>query len=188
MVSSFRDISPKRTCTKSFSNYRSYKNYLAKDFNNRCGYTNCSDFWFGGAKTFHIDHFKPLKNHPELKTEYSNLVYCCSYANILKSDDEGLYLDPCNVDYNAHFERDFEGNIIPRKDSEEANYMYSKLKLYLKRYRIIWKLDVLLAKMDELEKVIDIIVEPSLKKKLKVHYADLAMVFRQYLKYLKSAQ
>ena len=154
MTNSFRSKQPKRICTKVYTNYRSYKPYIAEDFNHRCGYTDCSDFWFGGINTFHIDHFKPLKNHPKLKNTYSNLVYCCSYVNILKSDDEGTYLDPCDIDYNAHFERDSNGNIIPINTSVEAKYMHSRLKLYLKRYQIIWKLDQLLLRMRELQNAI----------------------------------
>lgn len=87
----FRDKQPIRTCVKKYANYKSYKPYLAKDFFNRCGYTDCSDFWFGGMNNFHIDHFKPWKKYPQnplLKTDYQNLVYCCSYVNILKSDDQ----------------------------------------------------------------------------------------------------
>lgn len=60
----FRDKQPIRTCVKKYANYKSYKPYLAKDFFNRCGYTDCSDFWFGGMNNFHIDHFKPWKKYP----------------------------------------------------------------------------------------------------------------------------
>lgn len=184
----FRKISPIRTCTKSYANYRSYKPYLAKDFNNRCGYTDCSDFWFGGKNSFHIDHFKPWKNNPVLKTTYSNLVYCCSYVNILKSDDESDYLDPCDDDFNAHFERDVNGNILPKVSSTQAIYMYKKLKLYLKRYQIIWKLDEIFSKMNELKTAINNSKSKKKQKKLLILQGELANEFTTYMGYLKSNQ
>lgn len=188
MANNFRDIPPSRKCTKTFSNYRSFKPFIAVDFNKKCGYTDCSDFWFGGTNTFHIDHFKPWKKYPKLKTNYSNLVYCCSYVNILKSDDDGSYLDPCDVDYNAHFERDNNGNIIPKNTSSEAKYMYSKLKLYLKRYQIIWKLDQLLLSMKKLQ---DAIKEPkhaAIKQDLINLHFDLSTELTDYIEYLKGNQ
>jgi hypothetical protein len=150
----FRDISPKRTCTKKMSDYRLYKNELAADFHNRCGYTDCTDVWFGGSRTFQIDHFKPWSKNKNLKTEYSNLVYCCSYVNRAKwNDDSPLYLDPCDTDYNKHFERDGLGMIVGK--SKEAKYMVDHLHLNLLRYRIIWTLDQLAPRIDKLESIVD---------------------------------
>lgn len=188
MANNFRDISPSRKCIKTFSNYRSFKPYIAEDFNRRCGYTDCSDFWFGGPNTFHIDHFKPWKKYPNLKTTYSNLVYCCSYVNILKSDDEGSFLDPCDVDYNDHFERDYNGKIIPKNNSAEAKYMHSKLKLYLKRYHIIWKLDQLLLSMKKLQAAIKEPKNTSIKQDLIILHYDLATELTDYIEYLKGNQ
>lgn len=188
MANSFRNTPPKRNCTKVFTNYRSYKPYLAEDFNHKCGYTDCSDFWFGGANNFHIDHFKPWKKNPHLKTVYSNLVYCCSYVNILKSDDEGTYLDPCDEDYNTYFERDYQGNIIPKNTSIEAKYMHCQLKLYLKRYQIIWKLDQLLLSMKKLQTAIQEPKNSSIKQDLVNLHSDLAIELTDYIEYLKGNQ
>jgi hypothetical protein len=178
----FREIAPARTYTNIHSNYHLYKPYLAKDFNYKCGYTDCSDFWFGGKNNFHIDHFIPWKKHikdkPYLKTDYSNLVYCCSYVNVLKSDDEGTYLDPCDKDYNQHFQRENNGKIIPLTDS--AKYMYKKLKLYLERYRIIWMLDQLDHKINILESIGNALYDEDIKKS---HYLML-MEYRKYCTYL----
>ena len=128
--------------------YRLYKPYLRNDFKNKCGYSNCLDDWFGGVSTFQIDHFWPQSKYPQLKTKYSNLIYCCSYVNRAKSNDEGNYLDPCDEDYNEHFYRNEKGEIMPKSSSTEAVYMYKKLKLYLKRYSIIWMLEQLEKKME----------------------------------------
>jgi len=191
MTNTFRVQAPKRTCVKSYTIYGSYKPYLAKDFYNRCGYTNCPDFWFGGTGNFHIDHFIPWKKHPaqpNLKTDYSNLVYCCSYVNILKSDDETAYLDPCNEDYNNHFSRDQHGNILANKKSVKAVYMHNKLKLYLKRYQIIWMLEKLFSRMEELKEAIQKSPDGQQKDELKYAMSDLACVMLDYKKYLSENQ
>lgn len=183
----FRALVPVRSCNTSYSSYRQYKVHLAADFNNRCGYTNCHDMWFGGLSTFHIDHFKPHKKFPHLKTSYENLVYSCSYVNILKSDDDPVnYLDPCSVDYNLHFYRDRYGTIFPVESSPPAVYMHKKLKLGLARYRVIWmleKLDALIGQLESLENSLPQEDESSIAF-YKLHY-ELSKEFRAYLHYLK---
>ena len=184
----FRENKPVRTCTKTYASYRSFKKYLAEDFNSKCGYTDCRDFWFGGKNTFHIDHFKPFSKNPALETDYSNLVYCCSYVNILKSDDEGHYLDPCNIDFNVHFERDKDGSIVAKPTSKEANYMFGKLKLGLARYRIIWKLDEILNRLEKLRVAIHNPENIKIKNDLRIIHSELAEEFTIYLSYLKTNQ
>ena len=188
MPNNFRHTSPIRACTKTYASYRRFKSYLATDFNFRCGYTDCSDFWFGGKNTFHIDHFKPFSKNPALATDYGNLVYCCSYVNILKSDDEGDYLDPCNIDFNDHFERDTDGSIIPKETSKEAKYMFSKLQLNLSRYKFIWKLDEMNNRKMKLQLAIENPNNANIKRDLLEIYYELDKEFTVYLKYLKSAQ
>lgn len=176
----FRYKQPCRTCDKHYSNYRSYKKYLAQDFFNRCGYTDCSDFWFGGITTFHIDHFLPWSKHPELKNDYKNLVYCCSYVNILKSDEIGDYIDPCNEDYNKHFERDKMGAIIPI--TKKAKYMYKQMKMSLERYRLIWMLDKIEEKMTRLRLLLKTNKSPE-----KIDdYLKLSYIYEDYKKYLRA--
>lgn len=190
-MNKFRENQPKRTFTKTYVDYTSYKAPLAKDFNNRCGYTDCFDFWFGGVKSFHIDHFIPWKNYPknpQLKTDYKNLVYCCSYVNILKSNDETNYLDPVDVDFNKHFTRDKNGNILPVASSAAAKYMFSKLKLYLKRYQVIWMLDRIHIKMKELKQKIESTVDSKLKQELLILNGELGMLMTEYLEYLEKNQ
>ena|ERR1051326_6940186 len=186
MSLSFRDKKPSRTFTGTYSDYRKYKDPLRKDFNQRCGYTDCPDSWFGGKNTFHIDHFKSWRKHPNLKEAYSNLVYSCSYVNILKSDDDsGNYLDPCDEDFNNHFERTTDGEIRPKDTSPKANYMYRKLKLYLSRYKIIWMLEHLMSKMSEVKLAVDKTSDKTLRDKLLIVQGELANMFVQYWDYLK---
>ena len=191
MANKFRENHPKRTFTKVYQQYVSYKPYLATDFFNRCGYTDCSDFWFGGVNNFHIDHFVPWKNYPanpKLKIDYQNLVYCCSYVNILKSNDETDYIDPCNVDFNNHFNWDVSGNIEPVATSTSANYMYKKLKLFMRRYQIIWMLDSILERMKKLESAIKNPNNLAVKTELQVLHSDLSMEMTSYIDYLKKNQ
>jgi len=191
MANKFREVAPVRNCKKTYVDYTSFKPHLAKDFNARCGYTDCSHLWFGGRNNFHIDHFIPWKNYPakpNLKTDYSNLVYSCSYVNILKSNDEGDYIDPCDIDFNLHFERDKSGNILPLATSKEANYMYKKLKLYMKRYQIIWMLDNLLEKMGKVKLLIEAEKDPDLKNDLLITQGELGNHMVEYFAYLKMEQ
>lgn len=191
MNNKFRIKSPVRTCQVKYGAYRKYKSYLAKDFNYRCGYTDCPEFWFGGKGNFHIDHFLPWKNYPskpDLKVEYKNLVYCCSYVNILKSNDETAYLDPCDVDYNIHFSRDEHGNILPNKNSPAAIYMYKKLKLYLKRYQIIWMLENIFTKMELIKDALNRYPDGTQKDELKCAMSDLACLMLDYKTYLSENQ
>lgn len=181
---SFRDKPPVRSCTQTFTDYKRYKPFLARDFNERCGYTDCHHFWFGGSRNFQIDHFKAKSTHPQLTTTYSNLVYSCSYVNRAKSNDGGNFIDPCDTNYNDHFYRDTLGNIYASPASESAKYMYKKLKLYLKRYSIIYMLEKL---KDELEKL-RLIIEKTGDQDAKNLYVDISFKFHDHLKYLRAEQ
>jgi len=190
-VNKFREKAPCRTCKENYTIYTKYKSALAKDFSNRCGYTDCSDLWFGGKNNFHIDHFLPWKKfpkRPELKTSYANLVYSCSYINILKSDDLGPYLDPCDNDFNDHFERDSIGTISPKASSKEALYMYKKLKLFMRRYQIIWMLDELRYKMTELDTAIKRTKNRKLQRDLTTQAGELGLLMNLYIDYLQKEQ
>lgn len=153
MAHEFRAMAPTRTCNKKYSDFHKYKQYLVDDFNHKCGYTDCSDMWFGGKTTFQIDHIKPKSKHPELANDYSNLVYCCSYVNRAKWDDDSPnYLDPCKEDFNIHFERDIYGRIVPK--TPQGKYMAEHMQLKLLRYALIWNLDRLTDRLERLNKVV----------------------------------
>lgn len=181
----FRNKAPRRSYSgDELANYRSYKDFLEADFNQRCGYTDCHQVWFGGKRTFQIDHFKPVSRHPELETKYFNLVYSCSYVNRAKWSDVGDYIDPCDTDYNQHFYRDSLGNIFPKPDSLSANYMYKKLKLFLKRYGIIWMLDQLEQQMFKLQELI----EATGNAEAKELFVEVGIKYNNYKKYLRAEQ
>lgn len=190
-----REKIPMRTCLKKYQNYRSYKRYLSKDFNNRCGY--CSDFdgWIGGEDTYHIDHFAPKSKFPHLENEYSNLVYACSFCNRFKSDDwpsndhtvnilnDKGFIDPCNHEYEEYFERDVYGNIVP--NNHVAIYMHKKMQLFLARHRIIWNLTRIKIQLDKLKPLSESYKTDEVKyAKIKELYFLLSIEFQEYLTYL----
>jgi ribosome modulation factor len=179
----FREETPQRTYAgKELKDYRGYKNYLETDFKERCGYTNCQQLWFGGKRNFQIDHFKSKSIYPDLETKYFNLVYSSSYVNRSKSDDDGNYIDPCDSDYNEHFYRDSLGNIYPNDASDSAKYMYKKLKLYLKRYSIIWMLEQLEDRMNKLRVLIDATNDVEAKEL----FIAITFKYLDYKKHLKA--
>jgi uncharacterized protein (TIGR02646 family) len=187
----FRNAIPTRTCTTIYARYTSYKTFLREDFNKRCGYCDERDVIYGGVRVFHIDHFRPQKHFPHRENDYNNLVYACPYCNGGKSDDwpsgteehsvlEGRgYIDPCDTDFNNHFERHNNGRIRPKTDV--GNYMFKQLKLGLRRHELAWKNEqlelALNALRDELKNYSG---EPAIEKQLKDHYLKLSDEFFKY--------
>jgi hypothetical protein len=60
-----------------------------------------------------IDHFRPKARFPHLRTEYSNLYYCCCECNTYKGDrwpsDDELsadlrFVDVCEDEWDDHLE------------------------------------------------------------------------------------
>lgn len=186
-----RKHSPKRTCTKTFKDYRSFKPYLREDFQKRCGYCNDLDLINGGKRGFHIDHFRPQKPYKHLELEYKNLIYACPYCNIAKSNDwpsgdehqpilDGKgYIDPCDLSYSDHFERFDNGRIRPT--SQVGQYMFKRLKLGLRRHQLAWASEQLEFLIDELGVEIDNnILESELHIKLLKHHFELTKAYREY--------
>jgi len=205
-MKTFRSKHPSRTYTgPKKSSYGDYRADLARDFNGRCGYTDCSHAWWGGG--FHIDHFAPKKpkiadptqlaKFHALENEYSNLVYACPQVNRAKwndwasndpavpvVDDKG-YLDPC-MDFNQYFERTDSGGIMP-KDDPIAKYMWEKLKLYLFRYELYWRMEQLASRLDQLQKFRTLPKLPqNVQLEILTAIADLASEHRSYFQYLET--
>lgn len=133
------------------SRYSYYKNELREDFYLKCGYCDTPDFYSGGYKGFHIDHFAPKSLFNNLKNKYENLVYCCPICNIGKSNDwpsndplvsvvgDLGYIDPCNPEYHKHLARKPDGTIVAL--TPLGAYIHRKLKLSLRRRQICWLLE-----------------------------------------------
>ena len=111
-----------------------------------------------------------------------NLVYCCSYVNRAKWDDDNPnYLDPCDVDFNLHFERDDLGFI--KAKTPQGQYMVEHMNLGLTRYAICWNLDRLEEKIKILERKVDRNIATMDEKGLLL---NVNKEFHNYLEYLRS--
>lgn len=122
---------------QNFASYRRYSEEITEDCQFRCVYCDVKMDEVG-VEGFHIDHFRPKKNFPELETEPSNLVLACSKCNILKSDDWPTecfdsisgkygYIDPFVERRSDFFEVNSKGEILKRLDP--ADYMVKMLSL-----------------------------------------------------------
>ncbi len=144
---------PIRTCSKTYSNYTSFRQYLKTDFNQRCGYCDDPYIHYGQKIDFHIDHFKPKSKFPDLETNYNNLVYSCPYCNKAKSDkwkEVNGFIDPCEAEYDSHLERNNKGQI--KAKTPRGEYIVNNLRLSLKRHEIIWMLTILEEQKHQLAK------------------------------------
>lgn len=145
-MSNVQRSKPTRTCTRTYANYRSFKPYIRDDFNKRCGYCDDNDFYAGGTRSYHIDHFRPhsIEQFKHLKETYSNLVYSCPYCNGAKTNEwknPNGFIDPCEDEYDNHIERNNKGQIQYKTD--QGKYIYINLKLGLKRHELLWCIEKL---------------------------------------------
>ena len=154
----------RRTDISIKSKYTAYKVDLRTDFLKKCGYCGTADYYSGGQRGFHIDHFAPKIKFAHLINEYKNLVYCCPICNLGKSDDwpgddpktsflnDIGYVDPCLPLYLDHIARDKSGQIVALTNL--GKYIHTKLKLNLKRRQICWLLDKMESQLQILDKII----------------------------------
>jgi hypothetical protein len=68
---------------KNYSDYRSFKPYLKREFHNSCIYCRLPDV-LKTESAFGVDHYKPQKLAPELSSYYPNLFYACNTCNSYK--------------------------------------------------------------------------------------------------------
>ncbi|WP_291329368.1 HNH endonuclease signature motif containing protein [Desulfovibrio sp. UCD-KL4C] len=168
-MTKFRNKPPKRREDVSqVTKYQKYRLPLKEDFNRRCGY--CDEPDHKRDSHFHIDHFVPQALMEKITpTDYSNLVYACSYCNIAKSckwptkdeyvhnyGNEG-FVDPCSSAYTEHIGRKENGCIYPKSDL--GKYMFSNLKLYLNRHSFIWLTEQIELKIISLSNILETLDE-----------------------------
>ncbi len=145
----------------------SNKKYLAEDFSHRCAYCDDRDALAGGYSSYHVEHFAPKEKFPDLKYTYENLLYSCPFCNCSKNDDwvgstadENIkgdcgYVSPCDTDYQNHLDRDKNtGEIVPQ--TALGQYMYDHLNLGLMRHSLIYMVESLQEKRNELKEHIEI--------------------------------
>lgn len=174
-----------------FHTNRTNKKHLAEDFEHRCAYCDDPDTYGGGYRAYHVEHFAPKEQFPELRFDYDNLLYSCPWCNRAKwdtwpSDDAKIsivgeegFVDPCSDEYDKHLERLPDGSIIGT--TPIGKYMYRTLNLYLKRHEIIHNVDKLNRKRKELED--SIADDKSRGKDCSKKEAVLKLVVEDFFKY-----
>jgi hypothetical protein len=68
-----------------FGDYKKYKPYLKREFFDVCIYCRTPDK-LKGSDNYGVEHYKPKKQFPYLKTDYTNLLYACNTCNRRKRD------------------------------------------------------------------------------------------------------
>jgi hypothetical protein len=118
------------------TNYNEFKSPLREDFDYMCVYCGLHENELGGPRLFAVEHLKPKGKFPDLKLLYTNTLYACAICNSFKGEDwpsdnpivDGRgYIDPCAVDYGAHFELDPTCKIVGK--SLVGRYMARRLRL-----------------------------------------------------------
>ena len=98
--------------------YRKAREYLRRDFDQRCAYCTIHERHAGGLEHFWIDHFRPLSAGGSING-YDNLYWSCMSCNHIKGSQwpstsefaNGYrFADPCREqDYGYHFQEDSQG-------------------------------------------------------------------------------
>lgn len=78
-----------------WNDYQRYRPWLRDDFSFRCVYCLDREQWVDPRRAYQIDHFTPKALRPDLKHDYTNLLYLCPACNHLKSTK--LLPDPCAI-------------------------------------------------------------------------------------------
>ncbi len=187
--------------------HTTYRDDLKRDFNSRCGYTDCRDVWWGVK--FQVDHFAPQRPNTgndakdraftDLERVYSNLVYACPQVNNAKDNlwvtddptkplsDDGLtgLLEPCNDDYNNYFTRTDTGRILAKNGNSIAAFMIDKLKLNLFRYELYWRVDELHECKKRLQSIRRNLAKNNhYRQEVNDLIADLDDEFMRYIEYI----
>lgn len=118
-----------------FRDYKKYKPFLQKEFDNRCVYCLINEAELSGSEAFHIDHYRPLSKFPDEACSYTNLYYSCRRCNRFKGDfwpslfDRLLskfIINPCDHDPEEHFDR---SEIYWKERSETGKWNIDRLRL-----------------------------------------------------------
>lgn len=193
----FRHVQPNRSnITQAVSDYKEYRPFLVKDFNERCGY--CNDIHKWRVERFEIDHFIPQSkfSHRDPR-DYTNLVYSCRSCNNSKrakwpTEDETLpnngvigFVDPCSREYDEHLGRNKEGVITFK--TELGKWMFHALKLHKTQHQFIYLIEQIDKNIDELENLSTSLNEEVLnKEEIRENLLTLHQMFRKYSNKLSS--
>jgi hypothetical protein len=100
----------RRETPKLYLDYRRYKPYLQREFQNHCVYCRMPDT-LNNYNGFGVDHYKPQNLFRHLRNVYSNLFYACNRCNTLKDEfwqdpkDKDIFMpNPCDHVMFDHFQ------------------------------------------------------------------------------------
>jgi hypothetical protein len=71
-----------------YLHHASYRPWLRDEFSFRCVYCLLREQWGVVRGSFHVDHFQPIANRPDLAATYDNLIYACTSCNLAKANEE----------------------------------------------------------------------------------------------------
>lgn len=166
-------IITRRQGVEEREDYHAYLKELQEDFKHLCGY--CGKSETVAKNGFETDHFVPIKYAKARENDYTNLVYSCFECNRKKSskwvsknpeiqfvDGKG-FVDPASEDYDAHMERDSEGNIVGKTTAGE--YMVSEgFKFDQRPMKEIWQAMQLVDRKRRLQEKMKSLPEAELRE------------------------
>jgi hypothetical protein len=118
-----------------YLDYESFREWLRDEFAFRCVACLTREVWQVGG--FHLDHFTPTSHDPDLRTEYTNLLYLCASCNQIKR--QLLLPDPTRHLIAANVELQSDGELLTRTVSARRIVNGLRLnRLELCRYRRMW--------------------------------------------------
>jgi len=154
---------------KNFSTYSTYRDEIFEDSEYRCAYCDITNDELGG-EGFQLDHFRPVKRFPLLKSEPTNLVCSCPKCNRYKSDHwpslhpKVCFIEPFEVNRNQSFQIAQSG-IISHAADRKAVYKIRLLdlnrpsRIQIRRKRFVKKrirdlFDLLGEKIDRINEIL----------------------------------
>lgn len=180
-------------CGIAYRTKTTNKKHLAIDFSHRCAYCDDLDALSSSYRSFQVEHFAPFSKFPELEYNYDNLLYACPWCNRAKWDiwpsedpnvnvvgEEG-FVDPCSDEYHTHLDRQPDGKVVWK--TPLGHYMYSTLKLFLKRHEVIYNVERLEDARDRLKQNIE--QEKSAGKDVNKKEALLLAIDNEFFIYFK---
>ncbi len=105
----YPELKARRHGPFGWRDYRRYLEWLRDEFSFRCVYCLMREQWVDRRRSFQIDHLEPQKTRPDLKSEYTNLLYLCSSCNNLKGA-RGLP-DPFTIPLGHCLRFHIDGNV-----------------------------------------------------------------------------
>jgi hypothetical protein len=105
----FPEMTSRRHGPSGWKDYGRYREWLRDEFAFRCVYCLNREQWMDTRRGYQIDHFVPQKIRPDLKSDYSNLLYLCAACNNIKRDK--ALPDPFKISLRSTLQFHPDGNV-----------------------------------------------------------------------------